>query len=214
VKLVTILVGIAALAVTPLAFAQKKPPKQNQALTIVATPSPVVYGSTTVISGRLGGPQNGGKQVTLRSDPFPFGGFGNVATTTTAGNGRYAFPPQKPLVNTRYQTRQGPTTSVIGLVLVRKRVSLNVSDSTPASGQRVRFSGRACPTHNGLAVGIQRLTRRGFHTIRSTTLKPSTRCSVYSRTFRVFRDGVFRTVVAGDSDHARGFSRRRALNAH
>ena len=212
-KRVTILGGIAVLALAPLALAAK-PPKQNPALTIVAKPNPVVYGGTTVISGRHGGAQNGGKQVTLRSDPFPFGSFTNVASVTTAANGNYAFPRQRPLVNTQYQTRQGGTTSATGLVLVRSRVSLNVSDSTPASGQRVRFSGRSCPEHDGLAVGIQRRTSRGFRTIRSTTLKPSTRCSVYSRTFRVFRDGTYRTVVAAHTDHARGISRRRALDAH
>ena len=217
-KRVAILSGLVALAAVPVAAeATHRPGHRTTGLSLGARPNPVVYGSSTVLSGRLTGPGNqGGETIALQSDPFPFGAFsGDGANATTNNAGNYSFT-RRPLVNTRYRARRGGTLSPVVNVFVRTRVSLRVSDSTPASGQRVRFSGRACPTHDGLAVAIQRRSVGGrvYRTVRRTTLQPATRCSVYRRTFRVFRDGVYRTVVAAHTDHARGFSGRRVLNAH
>ena len=64
-------------------------------------------------------------------------------------------------------------------------------------------------------MSIQRRTSTGtFATVRRTRLRAASRCSVYSRRLRVFRDGTFRVVVAADASHARGFSRTRSLDAH
>jgi hypothetical protein len=215
-KRVVILSGLVAVAAVPLAAdASHRPGHRDTALNLGATPNPVVYGSTTTLSGRLTGPGHAGRSIDLQSDPFPFDAFANDGANTTTNNaGNYSFT-RRPLVNTRYRARRGPTISSNVTVLVRSRVSLNVSDSTPASGQLVRFSGRACPEHDGLAVAIQRRSSSGrFRTVRRTTLRAAARCSIYSRRFRVFRDGVFRAVVAAHTDHARGLSRRRGLNAH
>jgi len=62
--------------------------------------------------------------------------------------------------------------------------------------------------------GRQRQTSTGtFRTVRSTTLRDATRCSVYSRSFRIYRDGTYR-VKSDDADHARGFSRTRFIDTH
>ncbi len=187
-------------------------------LTIAAQPNPTVFRRATVISGRAKGPDNAGKTVVLRQDEFPFGiGVRDVATTTTDAKGDYSFT-RRPARNTSYQA-VAPGTATYGmavspavLVKVRIRMGLRVSDRTPRVGQLVRFRGRACPAHRGLGVRIQRKTRKGtFRTVRRTKLRAGTRCSRYSRRFRIFRDGTYR-VTADDRDHARGFSRTRFLN--
>ena len=100
------------------------------------------------------------------------------------------------------------------LVNVRIRMSMRVSDSTPRVGQVVRFKGRACPAHNGPVVAIQRRSSTGrYVTVRRTRLRAATTCSAYSRAFRIYRDGRYR-VTADDADHARGYSRSRAPDAH
>ena len=196
-----------------------KPPPGGADLTIAAQPNPTVFRRATVISGRLKGPDNAGKTVVLREDEFPFGtGVRNGATTTTDAQGDYAFT-RRPARNTSYQAvadRGGaydiPVVSQAVLVQVRIRMRLRVSDATPRVGQLVRFRGRACPAHDGLGVRIQRKTGKGtFRTVRRTKLRAATRCSVYTRRFRIYRDGTYR-VTSDDADHARGFSRSRFLN--
>ncbi len=189
------------------------PGGQQPAFSIAAKPAPVVFGSTTLISGRLAG-ADAGTAVTLREDPFPFGDvLSPVARTATDKQGNYSFT-RMPLKNTGYRATSGSTRSASVLVNVRIRMSLRVSDSTPRVGQRVQFRGRACPTHNGLTVAIQRRSSTGrYVTVRRTTLKPATTCSAYSRIFRIYRDGRYR-ATADDADHARGYSPSRALDAH
>jgi hypothetical protein len=219
----TAAVGV-AVALPVIAQADHRPghpkpgpaPQAQTDLTIRARPNPTVFRGATVISGRLKGPDNGGKTVVLRQDEYPYGnGFTDVATTTTDAQGDYSFT-RRPVRNTFYQAAANRSTYVVAvnqvLVKVRIRMSLRVSDATPRVGQLVRFRGRACPEHDGLTVRIQRKTRTGrFRTVRRTRLRAATRCSVYSRRFRVYRDGTYR-VTSDDADHARGFSRPRFLN--
>ena len=208
---------LTAVALPLVADAAKppKPPPGNPgpggvALTIAAKPTLTVFQGATVISGKLKGPNNNGRPVTLREDSFPFNSVDKVATATTGPNGDYSFT-RSPAKNSTYQVTLGTTVRSPGvLVNVRTRVGLSVTDRTPRVGQVIRFSGRACPTHVGLPVGLQRNGR----TVRSTTLLASTRCSVYRRSIRVFSDGVFRVVTKGHGDHARGISRSVFVDVH
>lgn len=217
---VIVAIAVVAVAMPMIARADHKPghppgqPKPPGAadLTLAAQPTLTVFQGSTVISGRLKGPDNAGKTVVLREDEFPFGkGAKDVATTTTDAKGDYTFT-RRPARNTAYQAIVGTTVSPAVLVKVRIRMSLRVSDATPRVGQLVRFRGRACPAHDGLPVRIQRKTANGaFVTVRRSTLRGSTACSTYTRRFRVYRDGTYR-VTSDDADHARGFSRERFLN--
>jgi len=186
-----------------------------EALSLGAAPNPIVLGRGAVLSGRLNGPNKAGRIVTLRGAPHPFTSFtNNIATTTTDAAGNYSFT-RRPGLHTRYGVRVGAILSPTVTVLVRQRVSLRLSDRTPRRGQLVRFSGRSCPTHDGAVVSIQKRTSTGgWRTVRRTTLRDSSRCSVYSKRLRIYSDGTFRTVVARDADHARGFSPRRSADAH
>jgi hypothetical protein len=199
-----------------LAVALAAPP--GTSLDIKASPNPVVYGHTVTLSGKLTGKNKAGKTIQVQADPFPYdGNFDNVATAVTATNGQWSAK-NKPLENTRYRARQGSTTSGFVTELVRIRVSLKLSDRTPAAGHRVRFYGRACPQHDGALVKIQRRTRTGhWRTKRRTHLRdiPGSTCSKYSKRIRIFHDGRYRAfVVSPDADHANGRSRSRFINAH
>ena len=209
--------GTAAMAVTPVAAdAKPKPPNPNAgALTLAATPNPVRYGSTVTLSGTLKGANNAGQAVSLLSDPFPFDAFKKIATATTNATGDYSLT-QKPLVNTRYQVTQATNVSGIVTVLVRPRVSMRLSDYTPKVGQRVTFSGRVCPQHDGSTLLIQRRYSTGYRTVRTTTLRdiPGSTCSSYKRTFRIYRDGRYHTAIARHGDHFSGISASRFVNAH
>lgn len=209
-----------AVALPVAAQADHKPGHQGGGgggganLTIAAAPNPTVFGSTTAIAGRLKGPNNGGATVTLRQDEFPYGtDIRSVATVKTDTSGNYAFT-RRPVRNTTYQAVVGTTVSAGVAVSVRIRMGLRVSDATPRVGQLVRFKGKACPRHDGLLVKIQRKTSTGaFRTVRSTRLRAAAGCSVYSRSFRVYRDGTFR-ATSDDADHGRGLSPARFVNTH
>ena len=219
----TAIAVVAALgAVTPVVALAHHKPGHGQGpadLTIAAKPGTTIFQGATVISGRLKEPNNSGRLVTLNEDEYPFGnGDRPVATATTDANGDYSFT-RRPVRNTSYRAivlplpaSPAPVLSSRVLVTVRIKIGLRVSDTTPRSGQLVRFRGRACPDHDGLVVRIQRRTATGaFRTVRRTRLTAASRCSVYSRRFRVFRDGVYR-ATADDADHARGFSGLRSLD--
>jgi hypothetical protein len=223
-----VLPGLAlVLALAPVADAAK-PPKQPKpqngaaAITIDAKPSIIVFSGATALSGRLSGPGSSGVAVRLEQDDSrPYGDSYKPATaaaTTTANNGGYAFAV-KPLLNTQYRVvaqASPPVTSPGRLVLVRMRVGINVSDTTPARSSLVRFSGSVFPAHDGRSVSIQKRSPSGsFITVSRSTLRDAGDVkSAYSRRVRVSRDGVYRVKVAGDGDHVNGFSRLRTLSTH
>jgi hypothetical protein len=220
-----VLAGVLAsvLMVSGIAGAAPKPPKPPNSvptLTAKATPSPIVFGQSTVVSGRLSHtPTTGGQTIQLQSDPFPYGVFATGRTTLTAANGNYAFSSVRPDRNTLYRVHEATgahLTSNVVLVGVRLSVTFYVSDSTPSRGQRIHFSGSVRPPHGGKLVRIQRKDSTGvFRTVATTrTFNPTGKTySRYSKFLRIFRDGVYQVrVSASDPDHYSGISRTRFLN--
>jgi hypothetical protein len=209
--------GIAAGVLMVPSVAGAKP---TPTLTAKAAPSPVVFGQSTVVSGRLSGtPKDGSQALVLDSDPFPYGLFAAGPTAMTAANGNYAFTPVKPDRNTQYRVREttaAKLTSNVVLVGVRLSVTFYVSDSTPSRGQRIHFSGSVRPRHDNRLVRIQRLDSTGvYRTVATTrTYHPTGKTySRYSKYLRISSDGTYRVrVSASDSDHYTGFSRTRFLN--
>jgi hypothetical protein len=204
----------AATAAVLLVLPASAPAQGN--LTISASKKTVKFGGSVILSGKLTGPQNDGKNVQLREDPFPFADFDNAGNTTTNSAGDYSFI-RTPGVNTRYQTRQGGDESKIVTVEVSPAISLRVSDRTPAAGRRLRFSGQVCPEHDGATLRIQRrVAPKRWRTVRRTTLAdvPGATCSSFARRVRVRRDGAYRAFFAADADHAAGTSRVRRINVH
>ena len=235
-----LLASIASLALASGVGAVKAPPYDYPEFTIAAHPNPVVFGAATTIAGKAvstwGDTQH---TITLHADSAPYDEpYENVAMTTTDANGNYAFTGLEPQVNTRYLATteclvvcaqiacpveiasplpciDGSGSKVI-TVAVRIKLTLDVSDRTPASGARVRFSGSATPAHDGATVRIQRRTRRrGWVTVRRKQLQDAgADHSDFSTRILVRRSGKYRARVYGDADHAGGASRARRISVH
>ena len=208
---------------TPAATAPPGTP-QN-AVTIAAAPATVTFTGASTISGKLTGPNSGGVQVTLEENPYPFtAGFkATKLTATTTATGDYTLSVV-PSVNTKYRVTaktSPPVTSPEALVNVRPKISLRLSDRTPAIGQSVKFTGNVLPAHNGKTVQIQRRTKTGgWRTVASTTLVATTPVngvarSKYAKRIRIRRNGTYRVRLApGDGDHVTGYSARRTARVH
>ena len=220
------LVAIAALSLSPQALGQGnsgKPPAYPAAgsVTLQASPNPIVFGTLTTLSGRLTGSTKASVLVRFEQDTTrPYGdGYGpSPLTATTKANGDYSVTA-KPLVNTQYRAiaqNSPPVSSAPRLVLVRTRVGLRVSDSTPRRGSLVRFSGSIFPAHDGRRALLQKRSPSGrFVTVARPLLRDAgTTYSRYSTRVRVFRDGTYRVKLSSDADHVNGFSRRLTLRVN
>jgi hypothetical protein len=202
----------ALVAVAAPALGAKPEPKN---LTITGTPTTIKFGGTATLGGKLSGANNANRPVIVEQDPFPLDTFANAGTTTTNATGDWLLGV-KPTVNTRYQARSGNADSKTVDVLVRPAISLRLSDRTPARGQRVRFAGKLCPEHDGVAVALQRRTATGWRTVAKPVLKDvaGATCSSYAKRLRVRRNSAYRTRFLGDADHVAGNSRVRRAAVH
>jgi hypothetical protein len=209
--------GAALLGIlVPAATADHRPGHGTpRNLTIGATPTTIKHGGTVTLSGKLAGQNNSGRSVTVQQDPFPVDAFTEAGTATTNSTGDWSFA-HKPTANTRYRARSGSEESATVDVMVRPAITLRLSDRTPRAGQRVRFSGRLCPEHDGVAIALQRRFGKAWRTLRNVVLRDvaGSTCSSYSRRLRVRRDSAFRTRFLGDADHVAGNSRVRRANVH
>jgi hypothetical protein len=193
-------------AVIPPAAAQaRKHPSPNgrHNISIRVSDNPVVSGDQLVIFGRLRGPNNGHRVVTLwhRINPRPR--FTPVQRTTTDANGFYAFFRQKGVVNTN---RNWYVKSLRARSrTVHERVFSLVTLSGPADGSnlltgpahRVTFSGTVSPFRVGDRVILQRQNAsngRGWHRIDATRVRRGGTFTI-PHVFRVPGDADVRVVV-------------------
>ena len=219
-KILTVALAVVA-GMVAAADAQNAPPGQQPpgsgpygrvpTVSIRAQPNPIVFGSTTTISGSLRR-NTANVRMILQSRAFsPRGTFANISSTSTDRRGDYRFVA-KPGAHTVYRvlTDTRPVGgSVELLVRVRTRVGLRTSRSVVRAGSLVRFTGRVFPRHNGRRAHVQRRSPRGRWV---TLARPALRAfdatsSRYSRRLRVRRTGVYRVKVNGHSDHSTGYSR-------
>ncbi len=212
-KILLSIVVTGLLGAVPLsAHAQQQPGN----LTLSA-PDSVKFGRSVTLTGRLTGPNNENRPVTLREDLFPFDAFADAPTTaTTNAQGEYSIV-RMPSINARYQASVPGEESQVVSVGVRPSISVALSDRTPRAGARVRFTGRVCPEHDSASLKVQRrVAPKDWRTVAGTVLldAPDTECSTYSRRVRVRRDGTYRTFLAGHDDHVAGTSRSRRIDVH
>jgi hypothetical protein len=211
-KRIIITTAAVAMLAMPAALSAQQ---QGRTLTLTANPTSIKFGASITLSGKLTGPNVDGRSVRIEQDPFPVDSFDNLGSATTNTTGDWSFIV-KPAVNTRYRASVGNTDSAAVDVTVRPAVSLRLSDRTPASGQRVRFSGRVCPEHDTVAIALQRRTSSGWKTVASPVLAdiPGKPCSSYSVRKRVRRSSSYRARFLGDADNAPSNSRVKRARVH
>jgi hypothetical protein len=211
------LVGVGLASIPAVVADAAKPPKPpgNNALKLTSAPTIINYGAASVLSGQLTGNANAGLAVALQQDVYPYGdGLRLVASTTTNAQGRFSFT-RTPGANTNYRVTVKARTATTG-VRVRPRVSLRLSDTTPAAAQLVTFSGKVRPAHDGFRVSVQRQTPTGsFATVRRPLLHAAPgNESTYRTSLRIGSTGTYRVVILSHGDHLFGASAVRVLTAH
>jgi hypothetical protein len=208
-----ITIAAVAMLAMPAALSAQGQPKNLQ---IGPNTAEIKFGGTATLSGKLTGQNNSGRSVTVERDAFPFGTFETAGTVQTNASGDWSFA-DKPTLNTHYRARSEGAESKTVDVNVRPAISLGLSDRTPAVRQRVVFSGRLCPEHDGTAVALQqRLPNGQWRSIRTLVLKdiPGATCSSYARTLRPRRTRAYRVHFNGDADHVAGNSGVRVARVH
>ena len=189
---------------------------QPVGITIKASQNPIVFPSGVSFTGRVEGVR-GGVVVTLQGATTLTGTYANLANTKTDNAGRYTVG-NRPTRNLFYRVVAANPRSQSATILVKVRplIGLRVSDSTPARGQSVRFSGTVRPRHNGRTIYIQRRSATGawFTVVKTKLVARDASSSSYAIRARVRRSGTYRAKTLGHSDHTTGYSSLRTLTVH
>jgi hypothetical protein len=172
---------------------------QNPELTIESSADPISYGQPTTISGKISAPS--GTTLTLLSRNRLQRGFTPVATTTSGGDGSYAFPVQTPLQSTFYKVTGGGKTSSRLFEGVRYGLTASPSASSVQAGTPLTVSGTVTPGHEGHPVylQVQNGTGVGFHTVEVSQVHGS----AYTLTHTLYAAGArkLRVKVPGDPEN-------------
>lgn len=167
-------------------------------LAILASPDPVTFGGPAVIQGTLSGTNNGGRQVILQGNPWPFTtGFQNVGNPElTNVTGGFSFTLLALPVSEEFRVvtnTNPPVISPIAGESVAVRVSSHIA-RTRRHGY-VRVYGTVSPAENGAQVGVLRITHGHGVLVGGTILEAhGAAASSFSRVVRVHR-GVYRVLV-------------------
>ncbi|MDX6730945.1 MAG: hypothetical protein QOC54_893 [Baekduia sp.] len=178
---------------------------QPLGVTFAATPNPVPFGATTTLGGQLTGTGNGGREVVLQSNPFPYTqGFkplGNKLVTDAAGN--FSFGLMAIPLNTQYRVALPDKPSVVSpivVVSVSVLVSTRLGTRTIHKGHRLTFSGALRPAIDGTPIAIQKRRNGRWVTVGGTAARHnSSASSIYSKKITIRTGGVYR-VYAGAAD--------------
>ena len=184
----------------------------RSAVSLTASKTVGKFNENITLGGQVFGTAVAGITVTLQENPYPFGGWNDVATTTTDASGHFAFVRQLK-TNTAWRVTASTKpagTSLPAFVLEQDTVSIKASTSRPKRGHSVLFTGFATPARVGGTVYIQHLTRSGWHNVHGLTAKltataiPDT--VSWALRWRHPSTGVYRAYVPGGYDHVAGAS--------
>jgi hypothetical protein len=175
---------------------------QPLGVTFAATPNPISFGGTTSLAGQLTGTGNGGREVVLQGNPFPYTqGFkplGNKLVTDAAGNfsfGLLALP-----LNTQYRVALPDKPSVVSpivVVSVSVRISTRLGTKTVRKGHQLTFQGALRPAVDGTPIAIQKRRDGKWITVSGTVARHnSSASSTYSKKVTIRSGGTYR-VYAG-----------------
>jgi hypothetical protein len=191
--------------------------KQPLGVTLAANPNPVGFNSPTTLAGQLTGTDNGGRQVVLQSNPYPYTqGFQNQGNPqVTDANGNFAFPLLSVPFNTEYRVQMPAKPAVVSPVVavsVAPRITAYANHKKVTRGKRVRIHGVVRPRRDGGQIAIQKFKHHQWVTITGTILKArDAGSSKYSRRVRIVHSGAYR-VFTGGPDGAYGTNVSRTLH--
>ncbi len=209
------LVAQNAKGVTRGAHKTFKTKRQPLGVSLLATPNPVRIGGLTTLSGVLSGTDNGGRQISLKGNPWPYTqGFLPVGNTiVTNADGSFSFTVPSISVNTQYVVQMPAKPAVISPIVVVGTAVKVTRDLDVDRGTRsgtIRFTGRVTPAVDGRQVVVQKLRRDngGWMNIGKTFTRFSGGdSSRYRKTVRQKRGGRYRVVVVMDDKYASSASR-------
>jgi hypothetical protein len=176
---------------------------QPLGVTFAATPNPLPFGGTTTLAGQLTGTGNGGRDVLLQSNPFPYTqGFkadGNKLVTDASGN--FSFGLRVVPFNTQYRVALPDKPAVVSpivVVSVSVLVSTHVGTKTVHKGHKLTFSGSLRPAVDGTPIAIQKKNSKGtWVTVAGTVARHnSSKSSKYDKHVTIRSGGQYR-VYAG-----------------
>jgi hypothetical protein len=176
---------------------------QPLGVTFAATPNPLLTGGTTTLAGQLTGTGNGGRDVVLQSNPFPYTqGFKAVGNKlVTDANGSFSFGLQMVPLNTQFRVALPDKPSVVSpivVVSVSVRISTRLGTKTVKRGHKLTFQGSVTPDHGGTPIAIQKLnSKKHWVTVTGTVTHASSgSSSKYSKSVTIRSGGKYR-VYAG-----------------
>jgi hypothetical protein len=189
--------------------------RQPLGVSLAANPNPVRVGGVTTLSGVLTGTGNGGRDVVILSNPWPYTqGFlpaGNAMVTNADGSFSQTLAAVP--VNTQFLVQMPARPEVASPIVV---VGATVAVTRDVDVDRhnrfglLRFTGRVSPAVDGRAVLVQKLNRRtgNWFRVGSTfTRHTGGDSSRYRKTVRQRRGGRFRVLVVMDDKYASSGSR-------
>jgi hypothetical protein len=153
-------------------LALAKPPASSS-VTIKASASTVVYGSSVTITGAATGKKNAGATVTLYAKLAPSNTTAKVvASTKTSASGAYSFttaPDRNTMYFVKIHTAPEATSTQVPV-----KVAVKVTLSLTGGAGHMFFSGSVLPNYAGKLVLIQRRrSSGGWKKVASATLKPA-----------------------------------------
>ena len=164
----------------------------------MTAPNPVPFGGAIVIDGTLSGTGNGGREVVLQANSFPFtAGFQNVGNpelTTPTGSFSFALLGMSLVTQFRVVTLTKPqVVSPVAVEAVAVRVSYHVGRSHRA--HHVRFSGSVVPAEDGAHVGILRIVHGRGVLVAGAVLRHASATRSSFRADVRFHRGLYRVLV-------------------
>ena len=178
---------------------------QPLGVTLAATPNPEPFGATTTLAGQLTGTGNGGRDVVLQSNPFPYTqGFKDVGNrVVTDGAGNFTFNLLQVPFNTQYRVTLPDKPSVVSpivVVSVQVRVSTHVGTTRVTRGHKLTFSGSVTPAADGTPIAVQKKRGSTWVTVAGTVARHhSASSSRYTKKVTIRSGGTYR-VYAGVSN--------------
>lgn len=176
---------------------------QPLGVAFAATPNPLLPGGTTTLAGQLTGTGNGGREIVLQSNPFPYTqGFKNDGNKlVTNADGTFSFGLKTVPFNTQYRVALPDKPSVVSpivVVSVSVRVSTTLGTHTVRRGHSLTFKGSLQPAVDGTPIAIQKLnSKKHWVTIGGTAARHrSSTSSSYSKKVTIRSGGKYR-VYAG-----------------